>query len=98
MNKKTPGEWKSSLSLPDPPAGLSEKALALWYAGKGDWERAHQIVQDMEDTASAQIHAYLHRREGDLSNARYWYTRAGTRMPLVGLDEEWEELVARYGI
>jgi len=69
---------------------LHEKAL--WFAGKGDWNTAHEIVQDMNDKFSSRIHAFLHRQEGDISNARYWYNRAGANMPALSINEEWEEL------
>jgi hypothetical protein len=96
MKIKTTTEFKNSMSLTEPPVGLSLYEKAIWHAGKGDWEKAHNIVQDMDDQSSALIHAFLHRQEGDLSNARYWYDRAGSRMPAVSLDEEWEELLAKF--
>jgi hypothetical protein len=96
MNNNDSGKFRSSLALADPPAGLSNYAQALWYAGKGEWDQAHQIVQDIEDSTAAHIHAYLHRQEGDLSNARYWYARAGTRFPQLTLEEEWDALVVQY--
>ncbi len=87
-------EFKESFVSPEPPEGLSAHAKALWFAGKGDWEKAHDIVQDLPDPAASRIHAFLHRQEGDLSNARYWYSKAGTQMPSLNLDQEWEELVS----
>jgi hypothetical protein len=96
MKSKNPDEFKSSLSLAEPPDGLSQYEKALWYAGKGDWVNAHNIVQELNDQPSAQIHAFLHRKEGDLSNARYWYDKAGSPMPTASLDKEWEELVAFF--
>jgi len=96
MKIKTPGEFKDSLSLSDPPDNISAHEKALWWAGKGEWERAHNIVQDMNDQPAALIHAFLHRKEGDISNAHYWYNRAGSKMPGVSLDEEWENLVAGF--
>jgi hypothetical protein len=93
MNKRRLGDFKDSLSLPEPPKEFTGHEKALWYAGKGDWEKAHQIVQDIDDSNAAQIHAFLHRQEGDLSNARYWYQISGSQMPAVSLDEEWELLV-----
>ena len=86
-------EFKNSLSASQPPAGINKHEEALWYAGKGEWDKAHQIVQDMNDRLSARIHAFLHHQEGDLSNARYWYEKSGTQMPAVLLDKEWELLV-----
>ncbi len=94
MSRISADEFKNSLSAQSPPGDLTEHEKALWYAGKGEWDKAHQIVQDMNDQISARIHAFLHRQEGDLSNARYWYEKAGIKMPAVNLEEEWELLVA----
>ena len=66
---------------------------ALWYDGKGDWAKAHQLIQDDEDAISCHIHAYLHRKEGDKFNAGYWYNKAGRPMPHYNLEQEWEEIV-----
>ena len=95
MNKKTVAGFISSLSMDEPPAGLSVYENALWYAGKGDWEKAHDLIQDLDDKQAAQIHAFLHRKEGDISNARYWYARADSAMPALSLEDEWESLVTR---
>jgi len=92
MKGITWSEFRESLSAAEPPNQLSAHAIALWYAGKGDWEKAHEIVQDLNDQTSSRIHAFLHRQEGDFSNARYWYQKAGVQMPAVNLDKEWEEL------
>ena len=62
---------------PDVPPGVADEVVALWHDARGDWERAHQTVQDLDTPAAAWVHAYLHRREGDQSNARYWYRLAG---------------------
>jgi hypothetical protein len=85
--------FKASLHENTPPAGLSIQQEALWYDGKGDWERAHDLVNDLNDKQSAHVHAYLHRKEGDLWNADYWYRRAGKQRPAGTLAEEWEELI-----
>ena len=66
---------------------------SLWYAGKGDWDKAHTLIQDVEDKNAAWIHAYLHRQEGDISNADYWYRRAGKKRPRASIEKEWEEIV-----
>jgi hypothetical protein len=95
MKPLTPDEFKASLSLKEPPEALSLHEKALWFAGKGNWEKAHQIVQNLSDGTSARIHAFLHRQEGDITNARYWYARAGVHMPDISLNEEWEELVRK---
>ena len=86
-------ELRKSLAGIEPPAGLSEPLQALWHDAKGDWQRAHEIVQSVKGKAGARVHAYLHRKEGDLDNARYWHDRAGTEMPAVSLEQEWEMLV-----
>jgi hypothetical protein len=70
---------------------------ALWHESKGEWDRAHEIVQDLEGSAAALVHAYLHRREGDRSNARYWYGQAGRPEAGASLDEEWHALVEEFG-
>lgn len=78
------------------PAGLPLHLQALWYDGKGDWKKAHDLIDQLNDKASAHVHAYLHRKEGDIWNADYWYSRAGQKRPAVSLDEEWEQLVTLY--
>ena len=90
-------EFERTTSLSTPPSGLNPMLEALWFARKGDWKRAHAIVQEQEnETTSALVHAYLHRVEGDLSNAGYWYGRAGKKAVKTGLEEEWELLVAHF--
>lgn len=89
-------EFTASLTHDDPPADLLPLLLALWYDGKGDWEMSHNIAQDIETNDGAQIHAYLHRKEGDNWNADYWYRRAGTDRPSLSLEEEWESLVEKH--
>ena len=65
---------------------------SLMLDKNGDWDAAHRIVQEIESTASYSIHAYLHRKEGDLGNSQYWYGRAGKPMPDYSLEQEWQEL------
>ena len=67
--------------------------LALWWDAKGDWVKAHEIAQDMESVDGAWVHAYLHRKEGDVGNAAYWYRRAGRRVAAGDLRLEWEGFV-----
>lgn len=86
-------ELRKSLAGKAPPAGISKPLQALWHDAKGDWHRAHELVQSVKGKAGARVHAYLHRKEGDLDNARYWHDRAGTEMPTVTLEQEWEMLV-----
>ena len=76
------------------PVGVSDELVALWQDARGDWNGAHATVQDLETPAAAWIHAYLHRREGDQSNARYWYTRAGKPPCRLSLEEEWVEIAS----
>lgn len=91
MNYK---EFKESLKQESPNAGLGPILTALWHDAKGDWEAAHNVAQSQEGTrAYDQLHAYLHRVEGDTWNANYWYRRAGSTMPTGTLEEEWEALV-----
>ena len=82
-----------SLAQPAPPEALASLLCGLWYDAKGDWNRAHEIVQDEEGRAAAWVHAYLHRKEGDLSNAGYWYRRAGKPVAQESLQEEWRAIV-----
>lgn len=89
----TTAEFKDSVSKQTPPPGLSDYLNALWYDAKGDWEKAHTITQDIEDKTAAWIHAYLHRKEGDIWNADYWYNRAGRKRPPVSLEQEWEIII-----
>lgn len=86
--------FKSSLSKSDPPESISKLLKAMWHEGKNDWERAHNIAQDISTDDGSWIHAYLHRVEGDLGNAAYWYHRAGKPVPRVSPEEEWEQIVA----
>ena len=83
----------NSLSSDEPPPDLSVHLRSLWYDAKGDWERSHTIIQEINDRNAAWIHAYLHRKEGDIGNADYWYHRAGKSRPSLTLQEEWKEIV-----
>lgn len=87
--------FKASLSAAQPPSGLGALLRALWFDAKGEWDEAHRIAQDVETSDGARVHAYLHRKEGDLPNARYWYRSAGVAAESGGLEQEWEKLV-RY--
>lgn len=90
-------DFKNSLAQKIVPSELPILAKALWYDAKGDWEAAHNIAQSKEGTlAYDQLHAYLHRKEGDKFNANYWYRRCGESTPKVSLEEEWEILVERF--
>ena len=85
--------FRASIAQPQPPAGLSPALQALWWDAKGDWHKAHERAQEHEDRAGMHVHAYLHRKEGDQSNAGHWYRRCGAAPSRLTLDEEWEELV-----
>lgn len=89
-------EFKKTLSHESPPF-VNQYLFALWYDAKGDWEQSHNIIQDIETKEAAHIHSYLHRKEGDIWNADYWYARAGKKRPSVSLDEELENLVMLFG-
>jgi hypothetical protein len=90
----TPGALRASLTAVAPPTGLAPPLAALWWAAKGDWDKAHKLVQDDEGVDAAWVHAYLHRVEGDLANARYWYGTAGKPAATGALDAEWTAIVA----
>ncbi|GGX83809.1 hypothetical protein GCM10007160_08820 [Litchfieldella qijiaojingensis] len=84
-------DFRDSLKHSSPPSDLSPLLTALWWAGKGEWEHAHDCVAVLSGANAAWVHAYLHRWEGDLSNAAYWYRSAGKEMPReeFDLDAEW---------
>ncbi len=75
------------------PAGVSPVLQALWHDARGDWEAGHRIVQDLHGPDATWVHAYLHRKEGDLSNARYWYRHAGQPESQDTLEAEWRAIV-----
>lgn len=86
--------YQSAASEDSPPAGIAIEARALWHARAGNWDAAHDLCQDVPGMAGSWIHAWLHRQEGDLGNAEYWYSRAGREMPGrgVSLEDEWFEI------
>jgi hypothetical protein len=85
--------FRQSLSEAVPPADTSLALQALWWAGKGDWPRAHGCAQQGEGNPDCdRVHAHLHRQEGDLANARYWYRRAGHPFAETTLQSEWDEI------
>ena len=89
----TLAEFKRSLSKPKPPPRLAPALAALWWAAKDDWARAHDIVMNEGGKDCAWVHAYLHRVEGDLGNARYWYRQAQRPVPAKPLAAEWDTIV-----
>lgn len=90
---------QSAASASSPPPGLGRPLLALWHDLRGRWEEAHECAQSDQGPDGAWVHAYLHRKEGDSSNAGYWYARARRPVPTMTLDEEraaiMTELLAR---
>lgn len=90
MNFET---FHNSLQQAKPSGELSPYLQSLWHDANGNWETAHNLIQDLPDKTAAWIHAYLHRKEGDVFNANYWYNKAGKRMPGYALEKEWEEMV-----
>lgn len=88
--------FKGSVATSQPPDGLSLALEALWWDAKGDWQKAHRCAQERDDQAGMQVHAYLHRKEGDLSNADYWYRRCHSAAPKVSLEEEWDTLARSF--
>lgn len=87
-------EFRESVRGQIPPEGLTAPLAALWWDAKGDWTEAHSMVDELETKEGMAVHAYLHRKEGSLSNADYWYARAGRTFHRAALDDEWEALVA----
>jgi hypothetical protein len=85
--------FKESLLNSEPPQKISVYLQALWYDAKGEWNKAHILIQNVDDSNASWIHAYLHRKEGDTGNADYWYRRAGKQRTSVLLEEEWEQIV-----
>jgi hypothetical protein len=89
-------EFTDTVSSAAPPAGISAVLLALWHDARGDWNAAHEVAQDVPDPDGAWVHAYLHRKEGDASNAAYWYRRAGKPIFAGPLPAEWREIVTAF--
>jgi hypothetical protein len=87
-------EFRASVAGPEPPQELSVPLAALWWDAKGDWARAHGLVDSLESVDGMAVHAYLHRKEGDASNAEYWYRKAGRAFHRPALGDEWEAIVA----
>jgi hypothetical protein len=88
--------FETSLAQAAPPSGLSAALQGLWWDAKGDWAKAHNFAQDAAGPDGDAVHAYLHRVEGDLPNAAYWYRRAGRKQPAGTLQAEWATLAAEF--
>ena len=87
-------DFKSSLGEDAPPVPCAPLLRALWFDGRGRWEDAHRLAQDVEGADGAWVHAYLHRKEGDAGNAAYWYRRAGQPVAHDSLESEWTLIVS----
>ena len=88
-------DFRTSLSGAAPAPQFDPPLAALWWAAKGDWDQAHRIVQDEATAGAAWVHGYLHRVEGDLGNAGYWYRRAAKPVATASLEAEWEQMVSK---
>jgi hypothetical protein len=86
-------DFRASLDQAARPAGVSPALAAMWHEAKGDWDGAHRLAQSQDNAESAWVHAYLHRVEGDLGNAGYWYRRAGKPASQQPLADEWAAIV-----
>jgi hypothetical protein len=87
-------DFEASLSHATPAPDLGPPLAALWWAAKGKWDEAHKIVQDEDTREAAWVHAYLHRLEGDLGNAGYWYRQAGQPVAKDSLESEWGRITS----
>ncbi|HEX4517441.1 MAG TPA: hypothetical protein VH054_28040 [Polyangiaceae bacterium] len=85
-------ELVASLGESAPPKDAGDAVRAIWLARKGDWDGAHRLVDSIHTAVGSRIHAHLHRVEGDLSNARYWYRQANVAPETGTLEAEWEKL------
>ncbi len=86
-------EFKTSIAEKEPPLGLSIPLAALWWDLKGNWTRSHALVDELDTTGGMAVHAYLHRKGGQVSNADYWYERAGRQFFRPTFEAEWQALV-----
>ena len=85
-------DFRKSLVRDEPPRQLDIALSALWWDAKGNWKQSHEVAGQDEGPAAAWVHAYLHRKEGDTSNANYWYTRADKAPSGAPLEQEWTEI------
>jgi hypothetical protein len=89
-------QFTESLADKVPQSGLTAPLLALWWDAKGDWAQAHALVDELETREGMAVHAYLHRKEGSLSNAEYWYAQAGSHFRRPTVAQEWTALVEAF--
>ena len=85
-------DLKGTVAQAEPPDGLAPALRALWHDARGDWETAHRIAQDVQGEDGAWVHAYLHRKEGDIGNATYWYGQARQPVAADSLSAEWDRI------
>jgi len=85
--------FRQTLTASAPPGGMSQALQALWWDARGDWDRAHKCAMKQDDADGCAVHAYLHRKEGDMANAGGWYKRAGREVATGTLEQEWQALV-----
>ncbi|NHE56230.1 hypothetical protein [Cyclobacterium plantarum] len=89
-------DFIQSLQQEQVPKGLSVYLQSLWLDKKGKWDQAHGLIDTLGGEDAAWLHAYLHRKEGDQSNASYWYSRAAKSKPNISLEDEWEQLLVYF--
>ncbi len=85
-------QFRDTLARDEPPRELTAALAGLWWDAKGNWKQAHESAQQDEGPAGAWAHAYLHRKEGDATNANYWYRRADKSPSTVSLEQEWLDI------
>jgi hypothetical protein len=88
-----PASFLKTLTDDAPPAGVDAPLQALWWDAQGNWSRAHELVDELETADGMAVHAYLHRKEGEQSNADYWYRRSGRTYHRENLSDEWTALM-----
>ena len=96
MLRYTLDEFNETLEANEPPEYMNNLLQALWFDAKGDWETAHELVQSVYTSEGAWVHAYLHRKQGDIENAKHWYDKAGKIMPKYQSDEEWKNILSEF--
>lgn len=89
----TLADFQETIKNKQLPDNISVYLKALWYDEAGKWDSAHNLIDHLDDATACWVHAYLHRKEGDNGNARYWYNRAGKNIPSISLEEEWRQIV-----
>lgn len=86
-------QFKQSIIENKMPANISVYLQAMWLDAAGNWDDAHHLIDSLENKTAYNVHAYLHRKEGDSANAGYWYGKAGIQRPDISLANEWEQIV-----